>query len=89
MTIKLRHGFVLLALLAAPAIAGKHDHKPKPAKSDEVCRTERETGSILPTRTCMTAAQWAEVDAERGQQAHTLLEKTSTPGNSPELGGGQ
>jgi len=43
---------------AAPAV----DRPAKPVKEAKVCRRAVSTGSIMPVRTCRTAAEWAAID---------------------------
>lgn len=38
----------------------------KPIKEKKVCRRETSTGSIMPSSTCHTAAQWAAIDSANG-----------------------
>ena len=49
---------------SAPAVAAA-----PAAKEKKVCRREQLIGSIMPTRTCRTAAQWAAID--RAAQSET------------------
>ena len=51
---------------SAPAAAAAAAPAPKEKK---VCRREQLIGSIMPTRTCRTAAQWAAID--RAAQSET------------------
>ena len=62
-------------VLAMPALAGQHDDKGQnPPKEKKICRSESVTGSIMPRRTCHTAAQWAAIDAQNQDNAQTALD---------------
>lgn len=44
----------------------------KPAvKEKKICRTEDDTGSIVPKRTCHTKAEWDAINAEQANQVNT------------------
>jgi len=69
-------GLALAAiLLAAPALAGQHDHDQDQPREKKICRSEQMTGSIMPKRTCHTAAQWATIDKQNKEDARTTLDR--------------
>jgi hypothetical protein len=58
---------VLMASAAAQAQDAPSDTgSPKPAvKEKKICRTEDDTGSIVPRRICHTKAEWAAINAQQ------------------------
>jgi predicted secreted protein len=61
---------IIVAVVAMPAVA---QNAPAPAaqaapvKEKKICRTETNTGSIMPRRTCKTQAEWDQLaNANRG-----------------------
>ena len=49
---------------AAPALAQDNSAAPAatPVKEKKICRSDDETGSIMPKRICHTKAEWVEID---------------------------
>lgn len=78
-----------LALMASPALGADAPPAPKPDDDDQkvVCKKERPTGSRIPTRVCMTKAQWEgvrdgaeETFRARGADRNVLDNRKSNPG---------
>ena len=77
---------VAVALIMSPVAvnAQKSDHPAngteKPEKEKKICRSMNETGSIMATRVCNTAAAWRKFDgftADGAQQTRDAYRMTS------------
>ena len=44
-----------------------------PVKEKKICRGEVPVGSIMAKRTCLTKAQWAALEARRGEAAEKAI----------------
>jgi hypothetical protein len=85
---------MILLIAAALMAAGAQDVAPvappaaakpaKPQKEKKVCRTDPDTGSILPQKTCKTQGEW---DALSGQNAGALDEMRQNQQNSQMVSG--
>ncbi|MBX9880916.1 MAG: hypothetical protein K2X73_02980 [Sphingomonas sp.] len=62
---------ILLPIALLAAADGPPANDP-PKKEKKICRTEPETGTMFPKRTCLTAKEWAEVDGSRSDKVDTF-----------------
>lgn len=53
-----------VALMAAAPAAGETAKAEKPKKDEVVCKKEKVIGSRMPTRICMTQAEWDQRAAD-------------------------
>lgn len=64
-----------LALSASPAFAKKDGEKaPSDPAQKKMCRTAASTGTILPSRTCKTRAEWDAIDKANALDAERALD---------------
>ncbi|WP_404480962.1 hypothetical protein [Novosphingobium sp. BL-52-GroH] len=66
----------LLALsVGAPALADdRAKDAAKPEIEKKVCRFEARTGSALRKRTCLTAAQWQQLETAKSDDNHSQID---------------
>ena len=75
-----------LVVVAAPAIGAQAPNQPvqatsgqavpAPVKEKKICHVEPSgTGSIMPTRTCHTQAEWEAISQSSQTQAEQMLER--------------
>lgn len=81
--ISFRLALASVALLATPALAETTNPA---AKSDEiaadkkVCRSVPVTGSNMRKRTCLTRAEWAQIDGMNGANAERAMDSKRSGG---------
>ena len=52
--------------------AAANTPEPKAHKEKKICRTDSVTGSFIPKRTCRTAAEWQQIDAQNQADAQQM-----------------
>lgn len=80
----LRSFVAMLALaVTVPAFASAQDQAQRatsqtptaaPAKEKKICRSERPVGSIMPQRTCHTAAEWQAIQGQSAEARQRALD---------------
>jgi hypothetical protein len=67
----------MAAALAVSGVAAAADtNKPDDRR---VCRSERNTGSRIPTSECHSRSEWVEIDAARAKQAEQFQRNMNNP----------
>jgi hypothetical protein len=75
MTVRFALIACLLASGTAPAFAQDNSTAPAttatpPVKEKKICRSDTDTGSIMPKTICHTKAAWADIDAANAAEAN-------------------
>lgn len=73
---------LVLALVTLPAIQTADAVPPAPVKEKPVCRREIPIGSIMPTRTCHSKAEWAAIDRANSDAAETARRSNAAHSNA-------
>lgn len=67
------------APVAANSNAAAADSTLAPPEEKKICRASAETGSLIKKRkACLTRAQWKAVDDQHEQEAHKMIQDSTT-----------